>query len=232
MKPQLLNLFDDKPSFNNFMTIGNSHVVEVLQQNTYQFINLDGGRSSGKSHLLQAWTKCHNLTSSIYLNANDKIRKSVIKNLAVNYNHIAIDNIDYLSDIQQIELFDLFNTIKQNTHNNYKQYLLTSADIGFEHNLNIRDDLKTRILSGLNLILKLPDDEEIIATLHLYANKEGITIHEAELQYMLTHYTRNIGTLVNTINIIVKVALLEKRNITIPLIKQVIQSHQLCYDRV
>lgn len=221
MKTQLLNLFDSEPSFDNFITISNKKVSEALKNNNSQFTHICGVKSSGKTHLLKSWINQATLLhkSAKYINSCEPITDNEIRNLATYYQYIAVDNIDYLTETQQIELFDLFNSIKLSNRDNL---LVTSSTFGFDNNPNIRVDLKTRILSGLNLHLISPDDEEIIKTLHIYILKEGITIADSELNYMITRYTRNIGTLINTIHKVADTALLERRHITIPLIKQVI----------
>ena len=221
MKAQLLDLFDTTQSFDNFITISNKIVSEALKTQTNQFTNIIGSKLSGKTHLLKSWVKyaIEQHKSAIYLDANQTIDEDEIRHLATYHQFIAIDNINYLSDLHQIELFDLFNSIKLNNRDNL---LLTSSTFSLDNTPNIRNDLRTRILSGLNLILKSPDDDEIMKTLEIYISKEGVTINDAELKYMVTHYTRNIGTLINTIHKIANAAVLEKRNITIPLIKSVI----------
>ncbi len=221
MKPQLLDLFNSEHSFDNFITISNKKVSEALKNNNSQFTHICGIKNSGKTHLLKSWVNeaCLLHKSTKYINSLDSISENEIRNLATYYQYIAIDNIDSLNEVQQIELFDLFNSIKLSNRDNL---LVTSSAFGFENNQNIRNDLKTRILSGLNLHLISPDDNEIMQTLHLYILKEGITIADSELNYMISRYTRNIGILINTIHKIADTAMLEHRNITIPLIKQVI----------
>ncbi|MFN8770260.1 MAG: HdaA/DnaA family protein [Neisseriaceae bacterium] len=223
MKAQLLDLFTNEPSLDNFITVNNQIIIDALKNNENQFIHIVGVKSSGKTHLLKAWVNGANANhkSAIYIDANLQESEQELRQLATYYQYIAIDNVEALNEHYQIELFDLFNSIKLNNRNNL---LLTSSAINLENNQNIRADLKTRILSGLTLQLKMPSDEEIIETLQNFKLNQGISIDDSELSYMITHYTRNIGILINTINKIAEFAVLEKRNITIPLIKQVINT--------
>lgn len=221
MKKQLLDLFNTIPTFDNFITINNANVCQALKNNDYNFIHINGGQLNGKTHLLKSWvnSKLELNYNAIYLDCNSVLEINSIKDLVTYYDFIAIDDIDLLNENYQIELFDLFNAIKLN---NLQKYLLTSSNFNFEVNNNIRIDLRTRILSGLNLTLKAPDDEEIMAILKLYIKNQGIAINDYEINYMINHYTRNIGSLINTIKKIVEIAILENRNITIPFIKSVI----------
>ncbi len=219
MKPQLLDLFNTAPTFNNFIAIGNEAIYASLNNSTHQFTHITGIKSSGKTHLLKAWVNMHlgHNKSAIYLDANAQPQ---IKILESNYQFIAIDNIEVLTNNLQIELFDLFNTIKLNSKNNF---LLTSSRKSFDTNHSMRDDLITRILSGLNLQLVALNDEELFMGISSYIKKEGFNFGEAELKYLISHYERNIGTLIKKIHLIADEALLQKRDITIPLIKQVAQ---------
>jgi DnaA family protein len=221
MKKQLLDLFNTIPTFDNFITINNFNVCQALKNNDYNFIHISGGKLNGKTHLLKSWvnSKLELNYEAIYLNDSTITEINMMRDLVKYYDYIAIDDIDLLNENYQIELFDLFNVIKLN---NLKKNLLTSSNFNFESNNNIRIDLRTRILSGLNLTLKSPDDEEIMAILKLYIKNQGIAINDSEINYMINHYTRNIGSLINTIKKVVEIAILENRNITIPFIKSVI----------
>lgn len=226
MEQQLLDLFDTQPTFENYITLGNEFVYNALTEQKHQYIHIIGNTLHGKTHLLKAWVhKTQSASgrnaekSAIYIDAQHKCDENHLRQLSDNYQFIAIDNIEMFDDINQIAMFDLFNSIKLNNLNNM---LLTSSKTSLEHNLHLRDDLKTRILSGLTLHLKAPNDEDLLCILQAYTINEGINIAEPELNYLINHYTRNIGILIDTIRKIVNTALLENRHITIPLIKQVI----------
>lgn len=221
MQLQILDLFDSRPTFNNFIASNNEMVSNALQQQASQFTHVVGGHLSGKTHLLKAWVDLalNKHKNALYVDANRLTEYPTLRDLAMHYEFIAVDNISVLTDDQQISLFDLFNSIKLNNRNNL---LLTSSENSLEGDATIREDLKTRILSGLNLTIKAPNDAELMDILAQYALNEGINIHASELNYLVNHYTRNIGTLINTMHKIVDIAMVEKRHITIPLIKQVL----------
>lgn len=224
MQIQLLDLFEQKASFDNFIAINNEIVVAPLQNFSSQFTHIVGTNLSGKTHLLKAWTNLaiSNNETSIYLDVTNLDKNTILlRNLITHYKFIALDNIDNLDIAYQIELFDLFNSIKLNNLNNF---LLTSSKNNLENNLTMREDLKTRILSGLNLYLKALSEDELTQLLDIHAKKEGIKINTTELAYLVNHYTRNTGTLIQALQKIANSALLQNRNITIPLIKEVISN--------
>lgn len=214
----LLDLFNKTLSFDNFIKLNNKEVCSLLLESRSQFINIIGTPLSGKTHLLKAWINKHleNNQRAIYLNS-EKLFINDIAEFVVRYDYIAIDNIDMLDANGQLQLFDLFNYIKLN--NFATVHLLTSSNVNLESCTNMRNDLKTRILSGLNLALKAPNDDELLDALFIYANTTGIKIETQELNYLISHLPRNIGLLINTVDNISLEAIRQNRHITIPLIR-------------
>ena len=191
--------------------------MQSLQNLSHQFTHIVGINYSGKTHLLKAWANQH--TNSIFIDASEHDIKLNLRDLAQQYHYIAIDNVDRLTTGAQIQLFDLFNTIKLNNRNNY---LLTSSSSSLDLLKNMRDDLKTRLQSGVIINLKSLNDNDLIAAMILFTDQEGITIGEIEYNYLITHYTRNIGMLIQALRKLAETSLLAKRNITIPFIKEIL----------
>ncbi|MCX8514642.1 MAG: DnaA/Hda family protein [Burkholderiales bacterium] len=216
MQTQILALFETKPSFENFMPINNQHIVNLLTSYSQQFINIIGTKYSGKTHLLKAW--CSQIgQTAIYLTDTDINVSS--DDLITKYTHIAIDDIDNLNDLQQIQLFNLFNALKLQKLNNQ---VLTSSSCALEKIPHLRDEFRTRFLSGINLTLKAPNDEELKNALIFFLSKESITMGSNECNYLINHYTRNIGLLIQATRKIADIAVTQNRNITIPLIKEIL----------
>lgn len=218
---QILDLFNHHPTFDNFVNLNNKIVVDALINSSNQFLHITGLQHNGKTHLLKAWVNKaqEEHMSVIYVDIKNGTTNTDIKQLATYYQLIAIDDIDYLNENQQVDLFNLFNSIKLNNRDNK---LLTASKFPLDTIDNIREDLKTRILSGLTLSLKTPDDAELLQILKMYCLQEGIKLDDNELNYVITHHTRNIGELISLINQIAQKALVEKKNISIPLIRQLI----------
>ncbi|MCE3268344.1 MAG: hypothetical protein K0R49_596 [Burkholderiales bacterium] len=217
MQIQLLDLFDPQPLFNNFVSLKNELLIHSLSNFSRQFTHISGTTNSGKTHLLKAWAQLakSNKFSATYIDMK-VTQTSISPNRLLQYGYIAIDNIDNLTNRQQISLFDLYNKIKQNSLPNM---LLTSSTLVLDK-LNLRPDLITRLKSGLVLNLKMLDDDEILKALGHIAGAEGIGITDEGLNFLINHYNRNIGQLVIAMRNIADTAVLEKRNITIPLIKK------------
>lgn len=218
MTQQLLDLFNHEYDFNDFIATGNEITLANLQGFSSQYTHIFGAHLSGKTHLLKSWVNLANnkYHSAIYLNAKELQPQQLLELNLDDLRFIAVDNIDSLTDNLQIELFDLFNHIKLNQRDNY---LLTSSQINLNHS-NLRVDLKTRIHSGLVFALKDLTEVELLGALTIYTRREGIKVGEAELKYILTHCTRNLGKLIELINQVGTFATTHKKPITIPLIKQ------------
>ncbi|MEN9945676.1 MAG: hypothetical protein RLZZ293_62 [Pseudomonadota bacterium] len=217
---QLLDLFDQACDFNSFIASGNEITLANLQDFSSQFTHIYGNHLTGKTHLLKAWVNlaAHRGQSSIYLDANS-LNLDTLQYINANldqHRFIAIDNIEMLDNLLQIELFNLFNQIILHGMNNY---LLTSSLMNLNAPNPLRIDLKTRIYSGLVFGLRSFNQEELLNALLIYTKREGITIGNAELNYLLSHYTRNLGQLIQFINQLSNYALTYKKTITIPIIK-------------
>ena len=220
MQAQLLDLFASTATFDNFIPLKNEQIIKLLKNLSSQFTHITGSTNSGKTHLLKAWVNLAHSSgrTAIYLDMYHLERP--IRDLASMFSFIAIDNIEHTNDEQQIELFDLFNSIKLNNRDNC---LLTSSANNLNSILTIREDLKTRLLSGVNLNLKVLDDQDLQQALNLFVNHEGIKLDTVEQNYLINHYTRNIGVLIQTIRKLADAAVMHKRHITIPFLKQILK---------
>lgn len=212
MQSQLLDLFSYPQTFETFIPLGNEMLCECLTSNDNQFIHIIGSNSSGKTHLLKAWVDHHQ--DSIYL---DHFSQEQIPGLIQGYKHIAIDDVDKLDLDTQIAVFNLFNQIKLA---NLNIRLLTSSHNNLDVIKTFREDLRTRLLSGIKLHLKALDDEHLLEAIETYCKTHGIKLPNAESKFILSRYPRNLGVLIQAIDKVSNHALLYHKNITIPLIKQ------------
>lgn len=222
MAQQLLDLFNREYSFNSYIPFENEIAVANLQNFSSQFTHVFGTCGCGKTHLLKAWINLANqkYNSVIYVDGMSSSAKQIASINLNNHRFIAVDNIDKLNDELQIKLFDLFNHIKLNQLDNY---LLTSSNINLNHLASMRADLKTRILSGLVFGIKSLNEAELLNAMKIYTMREGIKIGEHELNHILTHYTRDLGKLLELINHISAEAMVKKKAlITVTFINQLL----------
>jgi len=210
-KMRLSNFVGDKNSqilthINTLFVDGNSSVVVV-----------SGDKSTGKTHLLQgcAFAAMDKQFNTIYIDIKEDLPKSFITDLST-ADWVCIDNIDIANEIQQQELFDLYNQIK------YTQTKLIVSAKNLPNELNILKDLKTRLSLAVNFTLERLTDEQKIVILQSKMADKNIRIDEKIYAYLFKHYSRDLSNLLDAINRLDEVSLQKKIKITVPLIKQVL----------
>jgi DnaA family protein len=224
MRTQLLDLFIHEYTFDNFIPLSNIDIIKTLKNDMHQFLHLNGSKYTGKTHLLQAWCNWYkNYSATILYLPAENLQSNLIDDVG-KYHYIAIDNIEKLNEQQQVILFNLFNIIKLN---NLQTKLLTSSNIPLNKVPYLRNDLTTRLQSGITLSLKALTDNDLITALTIFADSDGISLGTSEKEYLINHYPRNIGLLINLLRNIDKEALIQKRNITVLFIKtlNLLESH-------
>ncbi len=169
----------------------------VLEHDDARFIYLWGETGCGKSHLIQA---CNALASTAGLDM------------------ICVDDVHTLSDDDQIALFDLYNQLRESGGR-----LLVSG-IAAPGQMGLRDDLATRLAWGLSYQLHPLSDEEKTQALKIHADARGMKLPDEVLDYCLRHLRRDMPSLIATIDALDEWSLTDKRAVTLPLLKQLLQT--------
>ncbi len=205
----------------NFIGDKNQQIVEFL---THLFthpsssvVYVYGGKSSGKTHLLQGCTfeALDRSQRVVYLDFGQDMPEGVLNGLEGN-DWVCIDNVECLNETQQQELFDLYN---RSASTSVK--LLVSGNV-LPSDLNVIKDLKTRLsLTTLFGLEALSDEckKNIIAQ---KMNERNLRVEHKIYDYLLKYYSRDLTDLLNAIDQLDKASLQQKNRITIPLIKQVL----------
>ena len=68
------------------------------------------------------------------------------------------------------------------------------------------------------------DDQEKRILMELIFNKRGISIDNSVLSYALERSSRNLENIINLVQKIDEYSLSKKRNITVPLLKEILES--------
>ena len=178
----------------------------IITQDFYQNIFLFGLKKSGKSHLISIWQK--NNDSIIYKNNFDEIIRS--------NKNVAIDNI--FETENEEEIFHIINHCKSF---NLKIFVTSSIEI---NNYNFRfKDLLSRLRSFYFIKIHNPDDEmcKIILT-KLFYEKQIIVKNDEIFDYIFNRIKRTYEEIYSIVQKIDKLSLQKKRQLTIPLIKEII----------
>ncbi|HET7833831.1 MAG TPA: DnaA regulatory inactivator Hda [Gallionella sp.] len=206
-----------KPTFDNFVAGRNGEVLAALHQalaggSGERCFFLWGEGGSGKSHLLQA---C--VSAALELQLDAVYERGYVPQPA---DVVAVDDADYLDDAAQIELFNLYNRMRDSGG-----MLLVSGAAAPAH-LGLRDDLRTRLGWGLVYQVHALNDAEKAQALIQHAHLRGFMLPQEVTQYLLRHGRRDLPSLIAAVNALDEHSLRLHRAPTVPLLKEVLQ-HEL-----
>lgn len=92
--------------------------------------------------------------------------------------------------------------------------------------LPVREDLRTRLGWGLVFGIQPLSEEGVKRVLLRESQRRGLNLAEGVLPYILTRFNRNLGHLMPLLDRLDRFALAEKRTITVPLLKQMLEQEQ------
>ena len=219
--------FKEDFTFDNFYSAGNQEVFSVLNNMDAlpitKFIYLHGAKSSGRSHLLMAL--CNKFKDrdlrAIYLPFFDLRQHSqeMLENMD-SMDLVCVDDLDAILGSYEWEenFFYFFNKIIES-----KAKLVISAiaaPAALEFSLA---DLKSRMMSGIIFKINNLSDDQKIKALQLRAQFFGLSLSEAMALFLINHCNRDNAFLFSVLKKLDNASLQEKRKLTIPFVKKVLQ---------
>ncbi|GGP27734.1 DnaA regulatory inactivator Hda [Silvimonas amylolytica] len=203
------------PSFEGFVPGENAEPLFMLAEwaagaTDIRFLYLWGGDGVGKSYLLDAAAR--RLAGALYINAARETLPDFIDPAAA----LIVDNVGALDPDQQIRLFDHYNTLREGSGR-----LLAAGSLP-PMQLDLRDDLTTRLGWGLVYQLKALSDADKIAALKAQAREAGFELPPEVADYLLRHTARDLASLRAVLDQANRYALSTKRPVTVPLIRDVL----------
>jgi chromosomal replication initiation ATPase DnaA len=199
-----LNESNDLDNF--FVNSTNVDAFNFITNEYLDNIFLIGPKKSGKTHLLNIWSE---INKAIIFNNN-------FNTIIESNKNVAFDNI--LSDINEEEVFHIINHCK----NSNLKILLTSS-YALNNYKFILADLKSRIKTFNHSIINDPDDEmcKIILTKLLH-EKQVIVKNKEIFEFIYNRVNRTYKDIYLVIEKIDQLSLEKKRQLTIPLIKEIL----------
>lgn len=218
MKQLLLDIAPaPRPSLDNFVAGRNVELLAALRAlpegvQGKRSLYLWGPSGSGRSHLLQA-AMDHFAQRGINVQRANGSDWDGLEACDL----VVLDNVETLDAAAQIALFNLFNLLRDSG-----RALIVSGPCA-PTQLDLRDDLKTRLGWGLVYQLLALDDIEKTQALQRHATERGFQLSDEVVAYLLHHVRRDLPTLMNMLDALDKWSLTAKKPVTVPLLRQLLQ---------
>jgi DnaA family protein len=179
-------------------------------------VYLWGASGSGKTHLLKAAKEAlHEQGATVgWLDASVLTPPDYDETWAA----VLMDEVHLYTASQQHAAFNWF--INAQT---YQRGVLAAGGLP-PADLKLRDDLRTRLGWGHIFQLHLLDETERRTVLRLAADARGLFLSEEVMDFMLSRFSRDLGSLMELLDLMDGYALQTKRGITIPLIKSMMDN--------
>jgi len=209
----------EAPGFDNFVVGANAEVLARLRAvaadpGGLRMLALWGGPGVGKSHLLRAVATAAG-ASALLLGADATFPADPF----VAAKLLCVDDADRLDDARQSWLFTAFNHVAQ------AGGITVATGSTAPSQWPLRDDLRTRMGSGLiHEVQPLPQDS-LPAALAAYARARGFALSNEVLTYILSYSRRDIASLCQTLAGLDRLSLAGKRGVTIPLVREYLHRH-------
>ncbi len=190
---------------NFFVNKTNFYAFNNLIKNNSKFSFLFGPHKSGKSFLAQIWLKKNN---ALLITNHDS-------SFDGNNDNILIDNIE---NFDEEKIFHIVNNCILNDTN----ILVTSSKRLNQINFKL-NDLSSRLKTFVSLEINQPDDEMLQSILTKLLIEKQFIINSHEIfEYILRRVERTYQGLHDIVNKLDILSLEKKRQLTIPLIKEII----------
>lgn len=135
---------------------------------------------------------------------------------------VIMDDVHQYTPMQQARAFNWFvNAVAPQSGT--PRWLLSAGDLP-PADLHLRDDLRSRLGWGHVFQLHLLDEFERRAVLRQEADARGVFLSDDVMDYMLKRFSRDLGSLMQLLDMLDGFALRNKRAITIPLLKTMLET--------
>ncbi len=212
--------------FDSFIAGENTEVITQLRKvatnHAQHHIYLWGDDGLGKSHLLQAACKLasENQLQVAYvpLSMINEFSPVMLHDLGM-LDLVCVDDLDCLKgDVSwQQSMVWLYNELRDSRHS-----LIMAASVKPKRLSLDLQDLQSRLEWDLVLQLKPPDEVTKINILKDRAKARAFELPDDVIEYMIRRVNRDLPSLIMLLDRIDHASLAEKRRVTVPLIKKVL----------
>lgn len=135
---------------------------------------------------------------------------------------VLMDDCQLFTAAQQAAAFNWFVNA-QAPHAGPARWVLAAADRP-PADLRLREDLRTRLGWGHVFQLQVLDERELRAVLRRAADERGVFLGDEVMDFMLSRFSRDLGSLMALLGELDAYALRTQRAVTIPLIKAMLEN--------
>jgi DnaA-homolog protein len=210
------------PTFDNFVVGRNAQAMAELRRfgsDNERCLYLFGAQGSGRTHVLQAWAQLHSATI-VNANASKRPFHGFFQDIGVEAQYLAVDDCQALDEADQIGLFNAYNRARRG-----EAYLLVTGDAP-PMQLNVREDVRTRLAWGVALEVFALDDDERIAALLQHANARGMKLGAGVVEYLAVHSRRDMPSVMTWLDALDTASLQAKRPVTLALVRELLRGHE------
>ena len=184
----------------------NAYKILINDNNLHNKFFLYGPQKSGKTHLSLIWQNKYNAIKY------DKNLNEILNNK----NHIFIDDIFF--NLQEEDVFHIINHCEL-----YNLKILITSNTRLNEYVFKLKDLSSRLKVFLNLNIDLPDDELLVNLMIKLFNDKQIIVKNTEIfNYIIKRVDRSYQKIFILINKIENLMQKKNKQLTIPLIKELI----------
>lgn len=196
-----------------FISAANEHAVALINQwPEWQggIALLYGPKASGKTHLATIWAQ---KSDAVFLDDKTLYRIPASELVAKNC-HYVVENIEHIHD--ETALFHLFNAVRGQGLS-----LLFTAQ-AHPTRLGVRlPDLRSRLQSIPMAELELPDETLLRLLLIKHFSDHQLRVAPEVADFLALRMERSFSAVAKVVEQLDRLALNQKRNITIPFVKEV-----------
>lgn len=213
----------EQTTFANFVPGDNASLIMQLQAaimhgSEERFFYLWGSRGCGLTHVLQAC--CHAVDETVvalYLDLADPDLTPAVLDDLEHVNILCIDNIDVIAGQAAWEeaFFHLYNRIRDTA----TCFIVAAHSAPRELPLTL-PDLHSRLLWGLVYHVQSLNDADKITVLQSRSRERGFQLSEDVALFLLKRCSRDISSLLETLDQLDQASLSEHRILTIPFVKK------------
>ncbi|WP_415284180.1 DNA replication protein [Candidatus Pelagibacter sp. Uisw_130] len=214
---QLLLDFDYEQNFKDddfYVGKSNFYAFEVINKWPKwekNFLNINGEKFSGKTHLVNIFLKKFNGFRIDVNSLNDENIKSIKP-----YQNIVLEDLNL--DINEKLIYSLFNIIDQDN----KFLIVTSTKPISEINFQL-EDLRSRTKNCLFANIQNPDDELMFALILKNLSDRQITLDKKLIDFIIKRIERSYGKIFEFIYKIDKISLKKKKSIDFKIINEALE---------